>query len=58
MHQSSEVYAAKLAEQLEDNNIPSEGPILFLGVEVEDASEFEDVLEVRGGELRRRARGR
>jgi hypothetical protein len=40
------VYAAKLDEQREDNNIPREEPVLFLEVHVEDASEFEDVLEV------------
>jgi hypothetical protein len=41
-------YARKEKEQREDNHIPSEAPILFLEVEVEDASEFEDVLEVSG----------
>jgi hypothetical protein len=41
-------YAWKEDEQREDNHIPSDVPILFLEVEVEDASEFEDVLEVRG----------
>jgi hypothetical protein len=45
---SPEAYAAKLAEQREDNHIPPEELILFLEVEVEDASEFEDVLEVGG----------
>ncbi len=48
---SAEVYAAKLEEQREDNHIPPEEPILFLEVEVEDASEFEDVLEVRGKDV-------
>jgi len=48
---SHEVYAAKLAEQREDNHIPPEEPILFLEVDVEDASEFEDVLEVRGKDV-------
>src|SRR4029453_5404258 len=38
----------KEEEQGEDNPIPAEEPILFLEVDVEDASEFEDVLEVRG----------
>jgi hypothetical protein len=48
---SSEAYAAKLAEQREDNHIPPEELILFLEVEVEDASEFEDVLEVTGKDV-------
>ncbi len=44
-------YAAKEKEQREDNHIPQGQPILFLEVSVEDASEFEDVLEVRGIEV-------
>ena len=48
---SAEVYAAKLTEQREDNHIPPEEPILFLEVDVEDASEFEGVLEVRGKDV-------
>jgi hypothetical protein len=44
-------YAHKEAEQREDNHIPEDVPILFLEVDVEDASEFEDVLEVRGVEI-------
>jgi hypothetical protein len=48
---SPEAYAAKLAEQREDNHIPPEELILFLEVEVEDASEFEDVLEVKGKDV-------
>ena len=31
--------------------IPSDAPILFLEVDVEDPSEFEDVLEVRGAKV-------
>jgi hypothetical protein len=46
-----EEYARKEREQREDNHIPSAEPILFLEVDVEDASEFEDVLEVRGVEI-------
>jgi hypothetical protein len=46
-----EEYAAKEREQREDNHIPPEKPILFLEVDVEDASEFTDVLEVRGLEI-------
>ena len=41
-------YAEKEKEQREDNHIPEEVPILFLEVDVEDPSEFEDVIEVRG----------
>jgi hypothetical protein len=44
-------YAAKEKEQREDNHIPEDQPILFLEVSVEDASEFEDVLEVSGVEV-------
>jgi hypothetical protein len=44
-------YTLKEEEQREDNHIPAEEPILFLEVDVEDASEFEDVLEVRGVEI-------
>jgi hypothetical protein len=46
-----EEYARKEREQREDNHIPPGEPILFLEVEVEDASEFEKVLEVRGVEV-------
>jgi hypothetical protein len=44
-------YAVKEKEQREDNHIPPDEPILFLEVEVEDASEFADVLEVKGVEV-------
>ena len=46
-----EEYKRKEREQREDNHIPSDVPILFLEVQVEDASEFMDVLEVRGVEV-------
>src|SRR5829696_5591470 len=46
-----EEYARKLAEQEEFNRIPKNVPVLFLEIAVEDASEFEDVLEVRGGNV-------
>ena len=46
-----EEYARKEKEQREDNHIPEEQPILFLEVDVEDASEFTDVLEVSGVEI-------
>jgi len=48
---TKEEYARKEREQREDNHIPREEPILFLEVQVEDASEFMDVLEVRGVEV-------
>ena len=41
----------KEREQREDNHIPSGEPILILEVDVDDPSEFEDVLEVRGVEV-------
>jgi hypothetical protein len=44
-------YDHKEREQREDNHIPEDVPIIFLEVDVEDASEFEDVLEVRGVEV-------
>jgi len=46
-----EEYAAKEKEQREDNHIPKNVPILFLEIDVEDASEFVDVLEVGGVEV-------
>src|ERR671920_1195307 len=48
---TKEEYARKEREQREDNYIPPGVPILFLEVQVEDASEFTDVLEVRGVEV-------
>ena len=42
---------AAVREQREDNHIPAEEPILFLEVDVDDPSEFADVLEVRGVEV-------
>ncbi len=48
---TEEEYARKEKEQREDNHIPSDVPILFLEVRVEDASDFTDVLEVRGTEI-------
>jgi hypothetical protein len=46
-----EEYAGKEREQREDNHIPEDVPILFLEVDVEDASEFQDVLEIQGVEV-------
>ena len=48
---AEEEYARKEREQREDNHIPAGDVILFLEVEVEDASEFTDVLEVKGVEV-------
>jgi hypothetical protein len=50
-HGTKKEYERKEREQREDNHIPSEVPILFLEVQVDDASEFTDVLEVRGLEV-------
>jgi len=44
-------YDLKEVEQREDNHIPQGVPIIFLEINVEDASEFEDVLEVSGVEV-------
>jgi hypothetical protein len=44
-------YDLKEREQRKDNHIPADTPILFLEVDVDDPSEFEDVLEVRGVEI-------
>jgi hypothetical protein len=51
MRDDPDEYAWKEEEQREDNHIPDGAPILFLEVAVEDASEFEDVLEVSGVEV-------
>jgi hypothetical protein len=44
-------YRLKEEEQREDNHIPEEVSILFLEIDVDDASEFEHVLEVSGKEI-------
>jgi hypothetical protein len=44
-------YRLKEEEQREDNHIPADVPILFLEIDVGDASEFEEVLQVRGVEV-------
>ncbi len=41
-------YRLKEKEARDDSHIPAGEPLLFLEVEVADASEFSDVLEVRG----------
>lgn len=46
-----EEYARKLSEQREYNHIPEDTPALFLEIDVEDPSEFEDVLKMRGLEI-------
>jgi hypothetical protein len=44
-------YLLKEREQREDNHIPANEPIVFLEVDVRDASEFAGVLRVRGTEV-------
>jgi hypothetical protein len=53
MRQTGDVrdYLAKEKEQREHTYIPPDVPILFLEVDVDDPSEFEDVLEIRGYKL-------
>lgn len=47
-----EEYTRKLEEQREYNHIPEDAPVLFLEIDVDDPSEFEEeVLEVRGVEV-------
>lgn len=43
-----EEYRREMAEHRADHNLPSHDPILFLEVEVCDASEFADVIKVEG----------
>ena len=47
----SQEYRLKEKEQREDNHIPKGDPILFLEIELGDASEFSDVLRVSGVEI-------
>jgi len=44
-------YDNKETEQREDNHIPKDVSIMFLEVDVDDASEFEEVMEVKGVEV-------
>src|SRR5215207_9655179 len=44
-------YRLKEREQHEDNHIPPGEPILILEVDIDDPSDFADVLEVRGVEV-------
>ena len=46
-----EEYRLKEKEQREDNHIPKDDPILFLEIDIGDASEFSDELCVRGVEV-------
>ena len=46
-----EEYRREIAEHREDHNLPAKDPILFLEVEVCDASEFADVAKVEGLEI-------
>lgn len=41
-------YTLKAREVREDTHIPADAPFLFLEVEVADASEFSDVIEIKG----------
>jgi hypothetical protein len=44
-------YRLKEKQQREDNHIPRADPVLFFEVDIGDASEFADVLTVRGVEV-------
>jgi hypothetical protein len=44
-------YDHKETKQREDNHIPRDVPIIFLEVDVDDASKFEEILEIRGVEV-------
>ena len=46
-------YELKEQEQREANHIPVDAPVLFLEVDVGDASEFTDVMEIAGVEVGR-----
>jgi hypothetical protein len=48
---SQEEYRREMAEHREDHNLPTRDPILFLEVEVCDASEFANVVKVEGMEV-------
>jgi hypothetical protein len=44
-------YRREMADHREDHNLPARDPILFLEVEVRDASEFANVMKVEGIEI-------
>ncbi len=46
-----EEYRREITEHREDHNLPTQDPILFLEVEVCDASEFANVVKVEGMEV-------
>ena len=46
-----EEYRREMAEHREDHNLPADDPILFLEVEVCDASEFAHTMKVEGKEV-------
>jgi hypothetical protein len=49
MGNDPEEYARKLEEQREFNRVPTDAPVLFLEIDVDDPSQFEEeVLEVKG----------
>jgi len=48
---NTEEYRREIAEHREDHNLPRRDPILFLEVEVDDASELTDVMKVTGMEV-------
>jgi len=48
---SPEEYRREIAENLEDHNLPLKDPVLFLEVEVCDASEFARTMKVEGKQI-------
>ena len=46
-----EEYRREIAENRQDHNLSSQDPILFLEVEVDDASEFANAMKVEGIEV-------
>ena len=46
-------YELKEREQREDNHIPRDAPVIFLEVNICDASEFADVMEIKGVQVGR-----
>lgn len=48
---SPEEYRREIAENREDHNLSAQDPILFLEVEVRDASEFANAMKVEGTEV-------
>ena len=48
---NAEEYRREIAEHREDHHLPTRDPILFLEIEVCDASEFAEVVKVEGKEI-------